>query len=205
VSRRVGINGVKRCLNHLQGLIPLYTANWFLMPSNWGSAEGRVNPNPYLSKLLHFRYTAPCVIKYATDKSQLFWSTLQLGGNKFLLWWNCETQLFNWWYGVVQGSGADEKKEGRKWKKGKWEKMGRQSGRKVDSERGKLNRRRGKKERRGEREALKEGTKKAGWRMTGMGRRISKERKMKGMRNKGRKLQPLNSCYIYPIWHRHLV
>ena len=27
---------------------------------------------------------------------------------------------------MVKGSGADEKKEGRKWKKGKWEGMGRQ-------------------------------------------------------------------------------
>jgi hypothetical protein len=40
---------------------------------------------------------------------------------------------------VVKGSGADEKKEGRKQKKGKWERMGRQKD--VDSERGKWNRR----------------------------------------------------------------
>ena len=157
VSWRIGSNGVKRCLNHLQGLIPLYTANWFLMPSNWGSAEGRVNPNPYLSKLLHFRYTAPCVIKYATDKSQLFWSTLQLGGNKFLLWWNCEMQLFNWWYGVVKGSGADEKKERRKemeeMEMGKGGKTKR-CGRKVDSERGKWNRRR-EKRKKGRKESFK--------------------------------------------------
>jgi hypothetical protein len=48
---------------------------------------------------------------------------------------------------VVKGSGADKKKEGRKWKKGKWERMERQKrcGRKVDSERGKWNRRRKKK------------------------------------------------------------
>jgi len=49
---------------------------------------------------------------------------------------------------MVQGSGADEKKEGRKWKKGKWEKMGRQSGGNVDSEREEWDRRRRKKKER---------------------------------------------------------